>query len=601
MHQLKTAIRLALCVGLIASAAVWLALSLGVLKNPAASDARHRLTVTRYVSLIASSLINSNRSREVNSTMEQLVSFEPSLVSIGIHDYLGRVFTAGPHNTAWTQPSSSLASNARTDQKNGEPNPDLPANQVSVELTDNERVYGKIELVFKSEISTIWGMIFGFPVPLAVFVGTFVTLMSWIIFERSFKYLDPSQVVPDRVRSALDTMAEGVVLLDTQNEIGHANDAFAQIVGGETQRLLGTSIFEYKWSQSSDFGTKELPWAQALKEQRPVCGVVVRLLPVDAPARKFIVNATPIVSDKNECRGVLVSFEDITAMENKKHELSQMVATLRQSRDEVERQNTKLNFLASYDQLTECMNRRVFFQRLESTWADESVADLSVIMMDVDHFKSVNDNHGHGKGDEVLKEVGRLLRDSVANRGIVARVGGEEFVVLLPHISLGPATLIAEEIRSAVRDKKIGGLSISISLGVSARELRPMDTQHLLDQADQALYVAKESGRDRVVRYDQKETSSNVSGTKSSTTDSLAEDSLDQAEQIANEVQTLVKLTGSESKRSLDQSDQDQSDQDQSDQEQSDQEQSDPEQPDQEQPDQEQPDSEQLVQDGTPT
>ena len=103
-----------------------------------------------------------------------------------------------------------------------------------------------------------------------------------------------------------------------------------------------------------------------------------------------------------------------------------------------------------------------------------------------------------------------------------------------------------------------------------------MDTQHLLDQADQALYVAKESGRDRVVRYDQKETSSNASGTKSSTTDSLAEDSLDQAEQIANEVQTLVKLTGSESKRSLDQSDPEQSDPDQS-------------------------DPDQLVQDGTPT
>ena len=553
MHQLKTAIRLAICVGLIASAAVWLALSLGVLKDPSVTDAQHRLTVTRYVAMTARSLINSNRSRELDSTIEQIVSFESSLVSICVHDQLGRVSTAGPHDTAWIEPPRPPKNNEANNSKDGEPNPDLPANQMSVELADHGRTYGKIELVFKSEMTTIWRMLFGFPVPLATFIGTFVALVSWIVFERSFKYLDPRQVVPDRVRSALDTMAEGVVLLDTQSEIGHANRAFAEIVGGETERLLGASIFDYQWSQSSDFGTKDLPWAQALKEQRPVCGVVVRLLPPDAPMRKFIVNATPIVSDKSECRGVLVSFEDVTAMENKKHELSQMVATLRQSRDEVERQNAKLNFLASYDQLTECMNRRVFFQHLDSTWADESIADLSVIMLDVDYFKSVNDTHGHGKGDEILKEVGRLLKESVANRGIVARVGGEEFMVLLPHISLGPATLVAEEIRSAVRDKEIGGLNISISLGVSSKDLHPMDTQHLLDQADQALYAAKERGRDQVVRYDQCDTSPDDNGAASPEIDSPAAESVDQADQIASEVQTLVQLAASESKVAADQ------------------------------------------------
>ena len=556
MHQLKTAIRLALCVGLIASAAIWVSLACRILENPATKNAQHRTTVARYVSLIASSLINSNRRAELQSTMEQLIASEPALVSVGVRDPLGRVITAGPHETTWPQNATTLAAKSALRQDKDVEKADLASNQISVELIANGREHGSIELAFQTEMSSLWKMFFGFPVPLAAFIGAFVTLISWMIFERSFKYLDPSQVVPDRVRAALDTMAEGVVLLDTNSEIGHANDAFVRIVGKESGRLLGTSIYDYEWSQSSDFGTSDLPWGQALKELRPVCGVVVRLMLEDAPTRKFIVNATPIVSSKNECRGVLVSLEDVTAMENKKHELSQMIATLRQSRDEVERQNTKLNFLASFDQLTECMNRRVFFERLEDAWKDESINDLSVIMLDIDHFKNVNDNHGHGKGDEILKDVGRLLRDSVGKRGIVARLGGEEFAAMLPNITLGPASLIAEEIRSAIGDGQIGGLDISISAGISAKEMLPMDTQHLLDQADQALYAAKNSGRDRVVRYDQREqvaisapaedvmdqdaAAENIEALKG---DAHSEIEHDQAEAIAKELQQLTDMT----------------------------------------------------------
>ena len=465
-------------------------------------------------------------------------------------DHRGRAITAGPHETHWPQSSASEPSKSRIGHETSEAKPELADSQISVELIAHGRVHGNIELAFKSEMVSIWDMFFGFPVPLAAFVGGFVSLIAWINLERSFKYLDPSQVVPDRVRAALDTMAEGVVLLDTQNEIGHANGAFARIVGTKLERLLGTSIFDFEWSQSSDFGTNDLPWSQALKEQRPVCGVVVRLMLEEAPARTFIVNATPIVSSSDECRGVLVSLEDVTAMENKKHELSQMIATLRQSRDEVERQNVKLNFLASYDQLTECLNRRVFFESLQSHWADESTKELSVIMLDIDHFKSVNDNHGHGKGDEVLKKVGRLLRESIGNRGIVARMGGEEFAALLPNITLGPATLIAEEIRNAVSAEKIGGLEISASLGVSAKELLPMDTQHLLDQADQALYTAKNGGRDRVIRYDHRK-EADISSSRNDTADNIdtpvvdspVENSDAHAAEIAQEVEALVKLT----------------------------------------------------------
>ncbi len=552
MHQLKTAIRLAICVGLIASAAIWVALSLGLLQSPAGYQAQHRVTVARYVSVVASSLINSKRDNQLQLAMEQFVASEPTLVSIGIRTARGTLLSAGPHEANWKVSVSYSSETSRSNRtatgiEQERTKQALEPNQVSAELLANGRYYGSIELAFKPEITNIWSMFFGFPVPLATFIGAFVSLVAWPIFERSFKYLDPSQVVPDRVRSALDTMAEGVVLLDMNNEIGHANEAFGQILDREPHSLLGTAIDDYVWTQSSDFGTRELPWSQALKERRPVCGVVVNLTLTDQPTRKFIVNATPIVSNQNECRGVLVSFEDVTAMENKKHELSQMISTLRQSRDEVERQNVKLNFLASYDQLTECLNRREFFKRLEEAWSDESTVKLAIIMVDIDHFKNVNDTHGHGKGDEVLRDFGRLLRDFVGHDGTVARMGGEEFVIMLPHATTGPASRLAEKVRQAVCSNEISGLKITASMGVSSRELRPMDAQHLLDQADQALYTAKNNGRNRVVRYDERDAMDVSQAVEpAATTDEVPFESVDdQPEAVIREVEALLNLSTS--------------------------------------------------------
>jgi diguanylate cyclase (GGDEF)-like protein/PAS domain S-box-containing protein len=546
MNQLKTAIRLALCVGLVASAAVWVALSVGVLDNPNEHKARHRVTVARYVAIFASSLINSQREAQLQTSMEQFVASEPTLISIGIRTGRGRLVSAGPHESMWNPPTvtSSVGSSAGR-----QPQQELAPNQVAAELLANGRHYGTIEMVFDCQGSSIWNLLFGFPVPLATFMGGFVALIAWAIFERSFKYLDPSQVVPDRVRSALDTMAEGVVLLDTSTEIGHANGVFGEIVGIKPPELLGTKIDDFEWSQSTDFGSSLLPWSQALEEQRPICGVVVNLTLCGQPTRKFMVNASPIVSNSDDCKGVLVSLEDVTAMENKKRELSQMIATLRRSRDEVERQNVKLNFLASYDQLTECLNRREFFKRFEETWADEAVEDLAVIMLDIDHFKSVNDNHGHGKGDEILREMGRLLRECVGEKGIVARMGGEEFVAMLPNTTIGPATLVGEDIRQAVCADEIGGLAITASIGVSSRELLPMDTQHLLDQADQALYTAKNNGRNQVVRFDEREEveSNRAAQSLSAVSEPVATATDDQPEAIMKEIESLIDITSNQS------------------------------------------------------
>ena len=296
-------------------------------------------------------------------------------------------------------------------------------------------------------------------------------------------------------------MAEGLVLLDVDGDIGHANGSFERIVDVESGSLLGQPIDGFDWALSGDFGLAVMPWIQCLEEQQQVCGAILDLTTNNQPMRTFIVNATPIVSDGDECRGVLVSFEDVTALEKKKLELSQVIKTLRQSRDEVTRQNERLNYLASFDQLTNCLNRREFFMRFENSWSADENEFLSVIMLDVDHFKSVNDNHGHGAGDEVLRKVSGILIDSIGDRGVVARLGGEEFAALLPKVELQAAELIAEEIRRNIAEAPIEGLKVTITAGVSSREMKPIDWQHLLDQADQALYVGKKRGRNCVESF----------------------------------------------------------------------------------------------------
>ena len=190
-------------------------------------------------------------------------------------------------------------------------------------------------------------------------------------------------------------------------------------------------------------------------------------------------------------------------MENKNADLAKIIGSLRSSRDEVARQNEQLSFLASYDPLTKCMNRRAFFGEFEDIWNDESITQLNLMMLDVDHFKSVNDNHGHSVGDEVLMAMGSILRDKIGEIGLVCRYGGEEFVVLVDSVSIEQCVELAEELRVTIESADICGINVTASIGVSSKEFKPMDPQHLLDQADESLYNAKRSGRNRVIRYDQ--------------------------------------------------------------------------------------------------
>lgn len=160
--------------------------------------------------------------------------------------------------------------------------------------------------------------------------------------------------------------------------------------------------------------------------------------------------------------------------------------------------------LAHYDPLTGIMNRRAFVERLSSELerARDHGGALSFMLLDVDHFKAINDTHGHKAGDRVLEEMGRLIPSVLPPKAAVARWGGEEFVVFLPGLTRSEALLVAERLRGAVEQREIQtdkGLSLSVTVSIGVADmLRGEPLESLVERADHAMYSAKVSGRNQV-------------------------------------------------------------------------------------------------------
>jgi diguanylate cyclase (GGDEF)-like protein/PAS domain S-box-containing protein len=166
-----------------------------------------------------------------------------------------------------------------------------------------------------------------------------------------------------------------------------------------------------------------------------------------------------------------------------------------------------LNRLAVTDSLTGLWNRRHFFTRAEQEFlqASGSSAPLSLLILDVDHFKQVNDTYGHVAGDQILTELAKICLRSLRKSDLLARYGGEEFVFLLPNTCLEEALIVADRLRNTIAqnpfETSAGPIHLTVSIGM-ARLQEPIErVEQLLDQADQALYQAKQAGRNQIQVY----------------------------------------------------------------------------------------------------
>jgi diguanylate cyclase (GGDEF)-like protein len=168
------------------------------------------------------------------------------------------------------------------------------------------------------------------------------------------------------------------------------------------------------------------------------------------------------------------------------------------------RAQASLTYEATHDQLTGLWNRGMILEHLkgEVSRARRKTAPVGVLMADVDHFKRINDSHGHRVGDAVLREVGQRMRAVLRDYDAIGRYGGEEFLMVLGGADLAGARDVAERVRLAVRSQPVQhgsiALSVSLSLGVACSATVGFEPDALIQVADQALYRAKECGRNRV-------------------------------------------------------------------------------------------------------
>lgn len=337
-------------------------------------------------------------------------------------------------------------------------------------------------------------------IALVIFVSCSGFIGYWFFIKRALKHLDPSAVVPARVRNALNILAEGVLILDRNELVVLANTSIVEHLQRAENALIGKKASTLGWQIDPNQEAKRYPWLSAILTGERQKGVRV-LLPISEEKHYiFQVNAVPILDAKGASQGTIAVFEDVTELETKSRLLEDMIQQLAASRVAIETKNKELTFLATRDPLTNCYNRRALYELLNRMFdgAREGDADFCCIMADIDFFKKVNDTYGHAAGDDVIKMTAQSLHDVVRDTDLVARFGGEEFCVILPGAPMEQARMVAERCRKTIEDKLTNGIKVTGSFGVTSIRMGASTAGQLIQQADEALYYSKQHGRNQV-------------------------------------------------------------------------------------------------------
>jgi two-component system cell cycle response regulator len=172
---------------------------------------------------------------------------------------------------------------------------------------------------------------------------------------------------------------------------------------------------------------------------------------------------------------------------------------IKQQFSALKRQTESMHRLAITDSLTHVYNRRYLLDHGEQFLANRSNHPVAAILLDIDHFKLINDNLGHITGDRVLETLGEVLLERLPEHALAVRFGGEEFALLIPRCPTSGARDCAEGLRREIEALQPAGVAVTVSIGLSSNQHQPdMSLTQLLSEADQALYAAKAQGRNRV-------------------------------------------------------------------------------------------------------
>mgnify|MGYP000492365286 CR=1 FL=1 len=302
------------------------------------------------------------------------------------------------------------------------------------------------------------------------------------------------------IHDLLGSIEVGIVVLDKNLKVQVWNQFMENHSSIVPSKIQDKRLFEFFPEVDVDWFTRKTMPVFSLKspvfiiwEQRPYLFHFSCNRPITSQAEFMYQNITmfPLASLTGEVEQVCLVIYDVT---------DEAI-----SRKGMHSLNSQLQQISRTDSLTGINNRGYWEEQfgLEFKRKSRSDSPSSVMMLDIDHFKKVNDTFGHAAGDEVIKAFANIVKNAIRETDIAGRYGGEEFVVLLPETPAENVAIVAERIRNMVEKHTVvyeeSEISFTVSLGVAGFKNTHKDCTQWLDTADKALYQAKESGRNRVV------------------------------------------------------------------------------------------------------
>ena len=457
---------------------------LGLVPNQQKPELQFRKVLVESLAVQLHSDIMANRQENVRNVLMVLVNRNDSVVSAAVRKAPNNIIVQfGDHGQIWSLKPSDKST----------------ATQIQVSIYIQDKRWGTIEVSF-NELTV--GMPFYI---LVIFVALSGFICYLLFLKRTMLELDPSSVVPERVGNALNTFSEGLLVIDNKEQIVFSNESFLLKYASLNESLVGKKASDLGWQLQADQSKENvLPWFAVINGEPASSGTALKLRSKSGESVSFKVNVAAISAAGTAIRGALVTFSDITELEIKNAELGHLLEKLKHGQKEIAAQNKELKYLATRDPLTACLNRRSFFDGLKVLMieAQNQRTLLSCIMLDIDHFKSVNDRFGHAVGDKVIKMVAATLKDISRPNDLVGRYGGEEFCIALPHTTPEDAAKVAERMRISIMETEISipatEFNITSSFGIAGWKKTTGNAEEFVSQADEALYVAKEGGRNRV-------------------------------------------------------------------------------------------------------
>jgi len=284
----------------------------------------------------------------------------------------------------------------------------------------------------------------------------------------------------ERYRRIVETAQEGIWQIDAEGRTTFANARMAEMLGCSVAAMQGKTLFDFMDEEGQCLARERLERRrQGIAEQHDF-----RFRRLDGGEIWALLSTNPILDAEGRYAGALAMIIDIS-------DRKRMEETLRQ--------------LATHDALTGLFNRRYFFTLAERELerSQRYGHPLALLMLDLDHFKAINDSRGHQAGDQVLRAVAGIIQASLRQIDVVGRYGGEEFVVLLPETARATALAVAKRLCAAVAVQSVElpgeclPITISIGVAVGFGDVA-LNLEEMLERADRALYAAKATGRNRV-------------------------------------------------------------------------------------------------------